>query len=298
MLKQISRNGHVYHHSATVQDLEKTHGQLKLKLIGINDASTLRLFCGEHDNNVFAPLEQQPFSGSKEQCFLLAYRALCHEYRKKKDGLDSIPTMKGFDRGKAIPEQVTIQTTMNALAVGYHASMRDIEQHKQQFDSMLVARDYSGIRAYIVTFDSVPDILCSGAIYPQCDFSGQKLQDLGDLSKQMELITFSLVATETGGAFVFAWNSSGDAICRPLAASLDQIPECDIPHALVRFVFEFCENHYLRPDWWDKADASVRGASTARHQTAASAWEQRSKSCLIDDGMRSVSWNVKKATWI
>jgi hypothetical protein len=69
----------------------KTRGQLAVKLIGINDASTLRIFCQTHDSDGFAPLEQATFSGTKEQCFLLAYRALCHEYSKKSDVLDSIP---------------------------------------------------------------------------------------------------------------------------------------------------------------------------------------------------------------
>jgi hypothetical protein len=60
MLKQIARNGHVYYHSATVQDIRKAGGKPLLKLIGINKASTLPLFCSKHDSEVFAPLEQDP----------------------------------------------------------------------------------------------------------------------------------------------------------------------------------------------------------------------------------------------
>jgi hypothetical protein len=58
MLKRIALNGHVYRHSATMQDLVKTQGQLTTKLIGVNDASTLRIFCQSHDSDAFAPLEQ------------------------------------------------------------------------------------------------------------------------------------------------------------------------------------------------------------------------------------------------
>jgi hypothetical protein len=53
MLKWIARDGHVYQHSATVQSLEKTHGQLTVRPIGVNDASVLRVFCKSHDGPAF-----------------------------------------------------------------------------------------------------------------------------------------------------------------------------------------------------------------------------------------------------
>ena len=298
MLKQIARNGHVYHHSATMQDLDKTQGGLQVKLIGVNDASVLRVFCQKHDSETFAPLEQAPFVGNREQCFLLAYRALCNEFSKKRDVLNSIHVMKGFDRGKTLEDQVAIQSNMDTFAMGNSVAVRDMLNHKKQFDSMLAARDYAEIRAYVVTFDNTPEILCSGGLFPECDFAGQPLQDLGNLSKQLEQITYSLIVTESGGAFVFAWHNSGDGACRPLATSLDRLPDGDLPHAIVRFILEFCENHYLNPEWWDKADRKIKDALTERLQIAASPWMRRSSSCLVDDGLRAVSWNVTGRTWL
>jgi hypothetical protein len=298
MLKQIARNGHVYRHSATIQDLQRTGGRLAVKLIGVNDASVLRVFCDTHDSVAFAPLEQAAFTGSQEQCFLLAYRALCHEFFKKRSVLESIPVMKGFDRGKTQAQQVNIQTVLNAQALGSDLSMRDMEEHKRRFDSMVADADYSETRAYVVIFDAVPEILCAGAIYPECDFAGHRLQDLSDLSAKMELITFSLIATDSGGAFVLAWHADGDAVCRLLAASLDKLTDDQLPHAVARFVFEFCENHYLKPDWWDNADDSIKSVLTTRLQTSASVWEPRSAACLLDDGLRAIAWKVISRTWL
>lgn len=298
MLKRIARNGHVYRHSATLQDLVQTAGKLSVKLIGVNDASVLRVFCQDHDSNAFVHLEQASFAGTREQCFLLAYRALCHEYAKKADALDSIPTMKSYDRGLSEPQQANLQIVMGANETGYNASIRDMDEHKRHYDAMLAVRDYSAIRAYVVTFENTPDILCAGAYYPECDFAGRKLQDLGNLSQKMELMTFSLIATNSGGAFVFAWHESGDSVCRPLAESLDKCTDDELPHAVVRFIFEFCENHYLKPDWWDAADHKLKDALTTRLQLSASSWEPRSTSCLVDDGVRAVSWKVTKREWI
>jgi hypothetical protein len=121
---------------------------------------------------------------------------------------------------------------------------------------------------------------------------------MGDLSKRLELITFSLIATASGGAFVFAWHHSGDAVCRPLATSLENLSDDELPHAIVRFIFEFCENHYLNPDWWDKVNQKDRMALTGRLQLAASAWQPRSMSCLVDDAVRVVSWKVTGKAWL
>lgn len=163
---------------------------------------------------------------------------------------------------------------------------------------MLAARDYTGIRAYIVTLGSIPEILCSGAIYPEVDFAGRPLQDLSDHSNRLELVTFSLIATERGGALVFAWHTSGDAVCRPLAASLDRLTDDELPHAIVRFVLEFCENHYFNPEWWDGADQKIKDALTDRFQISASVWEARSKTCLSEDGLRATAWRVAGRAWL
>ena len=105
-------------------------------------------------------------------------------------------------------------------------------------------------------------------------------------------------ATDTGGAFIFAWHKSGDAVCRPLAASLDRFSDDELPHAIVRFIFEFCENHYMKPDWWDNATPKDKESLAARFQLSASSWEPRSSSCLRDDGLRVLSWKIAHRAWV
>jgi SEC-C motif len=299
MLKQIARDGHVYYHSGTVQDIAKAQGRPSLKLIGVNKASTLPLFCSAHDSAIFEPLEQVPFTGTPEQCFLLAYRAVCNEYLKKRNQFDTVELLKTADRGKPLSHQVEIQAEIEAYAMAVRASVRDMAHHKQEFDSVLAGANFSRLRAYIVTFENVPEVLCSGVLYPECDFAGQTVQYMGNLTDTLELVTHSLVTTENGGAFVFAWLESSDAASRQLAASLNQLSDEQLPHAVLRFVFEFCENHYLSPAWWDGLDATIRSAILDRFAKAASPTELRlHNSCLRDDGIRAVSWQVIGRSWI
>jgi len=120
---------------------------------------------------------------------------------------------------------------------------------------------------------------------------------MANFSKKLELMTFSLIATDNGGAFVFAWHNDGDAACRPLATSLAKLNDDDLPHAIIRFVFEFCENHYLRPEWWDKADEKVKRALIDRVQRGSAPDEERLPDGLVDDGIRAVSWKVTEKAW-
>ena len=128
-----------------------------------------------------------------------------------------MPVLKGFDRSKALPEQVKIQTMFTAFAAANEVSVRDMETHKQEFDTMLETSDYANLHCYVVSFEGVPEFLCSGGLYPECDFAGKPLQYLGNLSKTMEEISFALIATERGGAFVFAWQHEAVEAGRPFA---------------------------------------------------------------------------------
>jgi hypothetical protein len=299
MLKQIARDGHVYNHSGSVQDIGKTQGRPNLKLIGLNKASTLPLFCSAHDSKTFEPLEQEPFTGTREQCFLLAYRAVCNEYLKKRNQADGIELLKTMDRDKPVSDQIEIQTQIEAYGMAVKASVRDMERHKLEFDSVLAGGDFAPLKAYVVKFGSIPEVLCSGVLYPECDFDGRTIQYMGNLTDTLQLITHSLVTTANGGAFVFAWLESSDGASRQLAESLDRLSDEQLPHAVLRFVFEFSENHYLNPSWWDSLDPAIRKAISDRFAKAASPTElRRHDLCLRDDCIRAVSWQVIGRTWI
>ena len=131
-----------------MQDLAKKQGRLSVKSIGVNDASVLRVFCRPHDSDAFTRLEQEPFVGSQVQCFLLAYRSICHEFFRKRRALRATTAMKDFDRGKSLPQQVYMQSAFEARGFGCHLGMRDMMEHKQRFDSMQSGKNYSDIRGF------------------------------------------------------------------------------------------------------------------------------------------------------
>ncbi len=91
-LKRIAEDGHVFGFAYDLKALDLNKGNIGIKRVGINQASTFSGFCGHHDNLTFAPVENEPFTATDEQCFLLGYRAMCRELYQKQTALESMGT--------------------------------------------------------------------------------------------------------------------------------------------------------------------------------------------------------------
>lgn len=179
-------------------------------------------------------------------------------------------------------ERVAIQSYISTYESVGNLALSNLEFHKSDYDQVLLSGTYSDIRCYVLRLKDTPDVLCSGILYPESDFQGRCIQS-GITGRRLDLITYSLIATDNGGAIVFAWEPKSDRSCTQLIRSLDSLPNELIPHAIVRLVFESCENKFLSPAWWDGLDSESRVALEQRYF---------SSSNLLDDGLRAVSWEI------
>lgn len=287
-LSLIARENHVCH--LTV-DYGSSAELLVPKVIGLKKASTFSGFCGFHDNKTFEPIEKSPFGFNEEHTFLLGYRAICRELFCKKAQVDSVAFLRDFDKGHDVLFQVLHQEGMTAIGTGATAGLRDAEYHKAIYDNIVLAGDFSNVRFYAIKFDSVPDVMCSSAKFVSHDFDGNLLQDLSKLDETLDQITFSIIATDTGGAAVFSWIGDSEPAER-LITSLRKIPDNEVPSGLMRFAFEFFENLYFSPAWWDGLPDDEKHALQKRNTSAANMMEAREDYCLVDNGYRPVDWNV------
>lgn len=293
-LKRIERSGHVYAFVQNLKNLTSNYGVLHPILYGINKASTFTGFCAYHDKQMFSPLEDQEFIGSKKQCFLLAYRALTREYFTKQGFAKSIELMMQADRGKSLPEQLEIQDMVSALALGAEAGVRDVTIYKENFDAILTTKNFSNINAFLMNFKKTPSVLCSAAIYPECDFTGNHLQDLSDLNTTPDLLTFSTIATRNGGAVVFSWINDNESKgnCEKFINSLKAIAPENITSSLIRFFFESCENVFMEPAWWESLDKPKQESLCNRIASATSLLEERKPECLLSDKFIFDDWEL------
>ena len=242
-------------------------GVYRFKLIGINKASTFTGFCQRHDTELFSPLETRPFTASKEQLFLLAYRALSKELYAKRFAIRLEPLHRKGDIGKGPLEQVALQRYLYVQAQLHRLSVRDQEATLKDYEQIFQSRDFDRMSAYLIFPDRTPDFAVSGAVHPEYDFTGRKLQDLAT-PERLDSLTFSALPFRTGGVIAFVWDSKRGTSCHQFLRSLDAIAPADVPDALVRLTGQF-ENTFLDPRWWEGMSDSVRERLQQRCKHAA-----------------------------
>lgn len=246
----VAENGHAYRINADYRTLENNNDRVGITKIGIRKKlSTFLGFCKTHDNEIFECIDNQPLSPTDKQVMLYSYRSLCREYFVKENALNVCTeylTKNAVE--KATKEFIT--TYMIGIKNGFNS----LKFHKQKYDNSLKAKDYDDIEYVSFFSKEKPIIYFSGNIFPDFDFTGNILQDLGTTETYFQLITFFSAPTAGGWAYVFAWHKSSTEICKrylqSLATCIHLNESCgDI---LFRHLISCCENHAISPIWWEK----------------------------------------------
>jgi hypothetical protein len=140
LLSAISVDQHVY--GLKLTGLPNDRGIYPFKRIGLNQASTFTGFCERHDAELFRPLETIPFTASKEQLFLLAYRALAKELYAKRFAVRLEPFLRKGDVGKGPVEQVMLQKLRYLREQLHDLSLRDQEATLKDYERIYLSRDF------------------------------------------------------------------------------------------------------------------------------------------------------------
>jgi hypothetical protein len=232
-------------------DIAFSTNSFKLKRIGWKAASTFTGFCGRHDSATFKSLEGSDFVGSSEQCFLIGYRALCHEIYQKSGLIRSYPRMRDLvDRGLLPEHQHVLQAYWADLNCSAQKSLKDLQKLKMEADEQLLTMQYSGWKNAVIHCSGDLCVASTGVVSPNRDMAGNALQVLHDQDSDIQQLPFGIEATADGGAAVFTWRTS-DAAPNQFVQSLLANDKRKLPHLLVQFIFAFIENTYFSEDWWN-----------------------------------------------
>ena len=289
-LNAIARRGHVYGYETGFGVIDKTGREVMPKLIGVREASTFTGFCDLHDSQLFRALETEPIQPTAEQLTLLAFRAICRDLMAKQFALAANPYMKASgDRGLPPLLQVFWQKDVGEQAFGNQLAIADLSNAQRKFAAAILSRDFSAVRALVFHFDSVPAVLVSSPITPEFDFGGRILQDLNDASRLADVMTFSMIGCgDDAGMAAFVWMEDIE-IATQFVSSLATLALAAIPHRLVQFAFEYFENVFWSPGWWDGLSSTTRDALIDRMNSRP---KELRPARFADDGTRSASWAV------
>ena len=157
--------------------------------VGWRKASTITGFCGRHDRETFRSLEVGGFRVSHEQCFLLGYRALCHEIFTKKQISSGHPVRKALiDRGKTLSDQIATQRIIGSYQLAVDQGLKNLGRLKEAFDPGILTNDPSVCDAVAIEFVGPLSIATTANMTPVVDIEGRHLQDLKDLSQSLDCL--------------------------------------------------------------------------------------------------------------
>lgn len=291
-LKVIAENGHVLHFSSDFPSMVKNAGQLTVRKIGINKASTFTGFCHAHDSQTFSSIDGRISTLSDEHCFLLAYRAICQVFFTKQCVYSANGIKKLIDRGRKPTEQMILQEFMKGRQLGLEAGLRDLHSIKTKYDDYLFKKHYSAIRYYAIELDHSPPLVCCIGTTPDFNFDGNRIQSLEYPEVHADIVTCSIICTDRGSAIVFAWLDETNGACSKLMTSLRKLKPHLQTHAVLRFIFEYGENVFFSPSWWEGRDTPTRVAIAKR----ANRIFAHPDDCLTDGGIRADLWSVAGIT--
>jgi len=121
------------------------------KSIGIGDQATYRIFCSEHDNRVFEPLEKPGFSYEPQQVSLLAYRALCYKTWNKN-------TEKKLEIFLSDRSTEVVQQNRRIL------SQNTMVEAREKLENILKLEDYRSLKWIKRVLSIQPCVACTDAV--------------------------------------------------------------------------------------------------------------------------------------
>jgi len=285
-LSAIAQNGHVYKISSNIGSLKKKKGRLTYEKYGINKVSTFLGFCKKHDNELFEPIDNDLLIPTDQQVLLYSYRSLCRELFVSENALELVNSQleKGIN-------QDAIKNMLSGYVSGKSFGLENLKRHKRDYDKSLVNKSYSDIKYVIFQSSQKPIIAFSGIFYPDFDFLGRELQNLGDQTRDLQLLTFCSAPIENGWAYLFAWHETSSKVCVDFTRSLATMIHNDIDSLsdhLFRLAMTNCENLAISPKWWENLDKDIKEKIADRATSMADIFSVTEQSYLMD-GLEGIS---------
>lgn len=285
MLAKISTDSHVYSpdHRKT-----PTKFEIYMRRIGIGDASTFNGFCKLHDRETFSLIENQPFIGSAEQCFLYFFRAVSKELALKEAHVRDVELSQS--KSDVTASQLEF---LDDYLLGVEAGREELFLLKQKLDEMLNNQNFSGVRYCIFWLDAQPHILANSVFQLDFDFSGNLLQDSSDLSSDLAAISASFIIDSSGsGAIVMVWHEDANNVCLQFIQSILAWDQKDWPKLLTNWIVMEAENIFFAPKWWESLPLINRDIVMEVFMNNPSLMRMRTSDDLREPRIGSTPFNV------
>ncbi|VWX36519.1 conserved hypothetical protein [Limnobacter sp. 130] len=248
MLRKVATDSHVYV-VAQAKRFAKDTFPIEIHRKGLRDVTVFNGFCQKHDRDLFACLELEPFRFQRQQCFMLAYRAVARECYLKRKQFESIPTPDEVASVHGVEQKIQFSGAMLMFQAASLKGAEDVERLKSAFDKHLLAQSWDRLVTRAILFPSTPTVLAAAAFQPFIDMDGNQLQDFEDLESETSQICISVIPTETGGAAIFSWLDSANSAPQRYFDSV--VRSQDLTASVLHVIFDNTENFAINPSWYE-----------------------------------------------
>lgn len=227
---------------------------------GRKAATTFRGFCTFHDNALFKPIEESPYSGDSQQNFLMAYRAFCLEYFKK------LRTRNLLINTIENKPDVSYRTYFIEVVIGTAISLSEFEADLIIFNNSIVNKMYTTIRSAYCYLDEEIKIAACSTLALEYDLNGNKLQALSD-SSPLKKLFLNIFPQNNRTHIIFSWLMSSDHTYLPFKKQIENLTREQIIYLINNILPTYIENVTINPKLWAKLPDSYRKNYMSRFVT-------------------------------
>jgi hypothetical protein len=292
-LEQIADTSHqVVQFRLTMEDRVNKPGRIEAYGAGINKAMTFPGFCQLHDNELFACLEKQEFSATREQLRALAYRSVCCEACAKHQVVDCTWDMaaaqveRALETNQQAPPSFAFQMEMEKF--------RCTQLFLRKFDLEDMWRNgHDSMASYVVQFAHRPTVLVSTTVTPLVTFTRRALEPRWDW------LSVSIIPSANGGWAVLTWDKSAPKNPSLFVKSFAKVAKELQTVALLNFVFECSENFAIAPQWWESLSLERRNDLFRRYGCSLKrGFDKPVASTLLPPKTPWVDWSPVEAKYV
>jgi hypothetical protein len=228
---------------------------------GWKKATTFLGYCSTHDSETFRHIEQNEFKPDPKSCFLIGYRALCHEFYMKLSSYSASAFQEDLTKDISDPiekyfKDYHIEVFNREVKEGFDI----VQKTKEIYDKSLLADNFEDFNYLVISFQGKLSAVSTGMITPIYLPSGSILQDYH--AKFLQNLFFGIATNNNKHFIIIHWPKEFNLINKYVMSILDLKGE-SLPSFLVQKMFYFVENTYFSEVWWRKLDSKTKDYLTS-----------------------------------
>jgi hypothetical protein len=190
---------------------------VRLRLVGVNRATTFTAFCDHHDRTIFRPIEAVLFENRADQAFLFHYRAFAWTYYDRAHRTDILKAMHAdltprVGQGEIV--WLAERIRLNSI------DLRELDQAKQRYEMILKTGNAGQFVFRTFRMLKVPGIACAELFAPNKDLFGTAIQDGKQIVDPMQWISLTILPNPPTGGLVIVGSEYQNEVFNSFVDSL------------------------------------------------------------------------------